>query len=243
MPKVSRPRGTRRGEPLGRWGALFGTVPAILSPRSGHGIRVPGFERIEAPPGSDRRGGHRGSLADFVKALRTGEVPNERASRQPRELRDGDGSAGIQPERLPGCRGAMSGLAYRRDEQRLQRMSMELTASKRARLTSSSSGPGWTERWGEPWNWSTRRPTTNSRALDCGGAASITIKLGAQENLLEGADLVEKFAFAQSVGLDGIELHGAGGGAFAERMDELRAARRAGVAHLVGVPHLEPLHR
>ena len=57
----------------------------------------------------------------------------------------------------------------------------------------------------------------------------MTIKLGAQENLLEGADLVEKFAFAQSVGLDGIELHGAGGGAFAERMDELRAARRAGV--------------
>jgi sugar phosphate isomerase/epimerase len=57
----------------------------------------------------------------------------------------------------------------------------------------------------------------------------MTIKLGAQENLLEGAGLVEKFALAQSVGLDGIELHGAGGRAFAERIGELRAARQAGV--------------
>ena len=75
MPKVSRPRGTRRGEPLGSWGALFGTVPAILSPRSGHGAEVPGFERIEAPPAAIAGEDIVGSLADFVKALRTGEVP------------------------------------------------------------------------------------------------------------------------------------------------------------------------
>jgi sugar phosphate isomerase/epimerase len=57
----------------------------------------------------------------------------------------------------------------------------------------------------------------------------MTIKLAAQEHLLEGADLVEKFHFAQSVGFDGIELRGAGGGQFGERADELRAARKAGV--------------
>jgi sugar phosphate isomerase/epimerase len=57
----------------------------------------------------------------------------------------------------------------------------------------------------------------------------MTIKLGAQENLLEGSDLVEKFAFARSVGLDGIELRGLGNGQFAGRIEELRRARNAGV--------------
>jgi sugar phosphate isomerase/epimerase len=55
------------------------------------------------------------------------------------------------------------------------------------------------------------------------------LKLAAQENLLEGGCLIEKFAFARSVGLDGIELRGQGGGRFAERLEEVRDARKAGV--------------
>jgi sugar phosphate isomerase/epimerase len=57
----------------------------------------------------------------------------------------------------------------------------------------------------------------------------VNIKLGAQEQMLDGGDLVEKFKFARAVGFDGIELRGAGDGKFAERREELRAARRAGV--------------
>ena len=39
----------------------------------------------------------------------------------------------------------------------------------------------------------------------------MTYRLAAQEAMLEGDTLEEKFAFAQSVGFDGIELSGKGG--------------------------------
>jgi sugar phosphate isomerase/epimerase len=55
------------------------------------------------------------------------------------------------------------------------------------------------------------------------------IKLSAQEQMLNGATLIEKWEFAQAVGFDGIELRGGGGGSFRERLPELRAARDAGV--------------
>ena len=57
----------------------------------------------------------------------------------------------------------------------------------------------------------------------------MTFKLAAQESMLEGANLVEKFEFAQSVGFDGIELPGQGDGIFAARAQEFRDARAAGV--------------
>jgi sugar phosphate isomerase/epimerase len=57
----------------------------------------------------------------------------------------------------------------------------------------------------------------------------MTWKLAVQEQMVDGADLVEKFANAQRAGFDGIELRGGGGGAFAARLPELRAARAAGV--------------
>jgi len=53
------------------------------------------------------------------------------------------------------------------------------------------------------------------------------MKLAVQENLLPGRTLPEKFEFAVGAGFDGIEL--LGGGSFADRADELCAARRAGV--------------
>lgn len=56
-----------------------------------------------------------------------------------------------------------------------------------------------------------------------------TIKLSAQEHMLHGENLIEKWEFAQSVGFDGIELLGGGGGAFRARLPEFRAARDAGV--------------
>lgn len=55
------------------------------------------------------------------------------------------------------------------------------------------------------------------------------IKLAAQEHMLPGDTLIEKWDFAQRVGLDGIELLGHGGGKFPARLPELRAARDAGV--------------
>ncbi|HYO32026.1 MAG TPA: sugar phosphate isomerase/epimerase family protein [Nocardioidaceae bacterium] len=55
------------------------------------------------------------------------------------------------------------------------------------------------------------------------------LKLAAQEQMLDGDDLVEKYDFAQRAGFDGIELRGAGDGRFADRLDEVRAARAAGV--------------
>lgn len=57
----------------------------------------------------------------------------------------------------------------------------------------------------------------------------MTIKLAAQEHLLHGRDLPEKFEFAKSVGFDGIELLGRGDGQFAGRLEEIRTARAAGV--------------
>lgn len=57
----------------------------------------------------------------------------------------------------------------------------------------------------------------------------MALKLAAQEQMLDGADLVEKYAFARAAGFDGIELRGAGGGAFAARAAEVRAAAAAGV--------------
>lgn len=57
----------------------------------------------------------------------------------------------------------------------------------------------------------------------------MTFRLAAQESMLEGDTLEEKFAFAQEHGFDGIELSGRGGGVFAGRVEELRAAREAGV--------------
>ncbi len=57
----------------------------------------------------------------------------------------------------------------------------------------------------------------------------MTIQLAAQEHMLEGTDLTEKFRFAQSVGFDGIELRGAGDGIFGSRVEEVRIARAAGV--------------
>lgn len=57
----------------------------------------------------------------------------------------------------------------------------------------------------------------------------MTFRLAAQEWMLEGDSLPEKFAFAQSVGFDGIELGAVGGGVFEERAGELRAAFDDGV--------------
>ncbi|MEO5920484.1 MAG: sugar phosphate isomerase/epimerase family protein [Pseudolysinimonas sp.] len=57
----------------------------------------------------------------------------------------------------------------------------------------------------------------------------MTLRLAAQEWMLEGDTLEQKFAFAQSVGFDGIELGAVGDRVFERRADELRAAREAGV--------------
>ena len=57
----------------------------------------------------------------------------------------------------------------------------------------------------------------------------MTFRLAAQEWMLDGDTLEDKFAFAQSVGFDGIELGAVGGGAFEQRADELGVARAAGV--------------
>ncbi|MGW5364412.1 sugar phosphate isomerase/epimerase family protein [Actinopolymorpha pittospori] len=57
----------------------------------------------------------------------------------------------------------------------------------------------------------------------------MTIRLAAQEHMLDGATLVEKFRFAQACGFDGIELRGAGKGWFGTRVEEVRSARAAGV--------------
>jgi sugar phosphate isomerase/epimerase len=57
----------------------------------------------------------------------------------------------------------------------------------------------------------------------------MSFRLAAQEWMLQGNTLEEKFEFAQAHGFDGIELAGAGRGVFAARRDELAAARAAGV--------------
>jgi sugar phosphate isomerase/epimerase len=56
----------------------------------------------------------------------------------------------------------------------------------------------------------------------------MSLKLAAQEQMLHGDTLSEKWEFAQSVGFDGIELRGEGGGKFAERLPDIRAAVDAG---------------
>lgn len=57
----------------------------------------------------------------------------------------------------------------------------------------------------------------------------MSFRLAAQEWMLEGETLEEKFDFARSVGFDGIELGARGAGVFEGRAEELRAARAAGV--------------
>ncbi len=57
----------------------------------------------------------------------------------------------------------------------------------------------------------------------------MTWKLAVQEHMVDGNTLEQKFDNATNAGFDGIELRGAGGGAFADRLPELRRARDAGV--------------
>ena len=64
-------------------------------------------------------------------------------------------------------------------------------------------------------------------------------RLAAQESTCEGDTLVEKFAFAQSVGFDGIELSGRGNGVFVSRADEFAAAVAAGVQLPSAVSHVD----
>jgi len=56
------------------------------------------------------------------------------------------------------------------------------------------------------------------------------VKLSCQEHLIPGESLVQKWEHLQSWGYDAIELHGHGDFVFRARLDELQAARRAGVA-------------
>lgn len=53
------------------------------------------------------------------------------------------------------------------------------------------------------------------------------MKLGVQERSLAGRSLLQKWQFATALGFEGIELRG--GDEFADRLDELKQARRAGV--------------
>lgn len=57
----------------------------------------------------------------------------------------------------------------------------------------------------------------------------MTLRLAAQEWMLEGETLEEKYAFARSVGFDGIELSARGGGVLEGTAEKLRAAAAAGV--------------
>ncbi|MFD1713521.1 sugar phosphate isomerase/epimerase family protein [Amnibacterium flavum] len=67
----------------------------------------------------------------------------------------------------------------------------------------------------------------------------MAIRLAAQESTCEGDTLEEKFAFARSVGFDGIELSGRGDGVFLSRVDELHAACAAGVEMPSAVAHVD----
>ncbi len=55
------------------------------------------------------------------------------------------------------------------------------------------------------------------------------MRLAAQEHLVPGATLADKWELLQSAGFDGIELHGHGDFAFRGRLPELRAATAGGV--------------
>jgi len=48
----------------------------------------------------------------------------------------------------------------------------------------------------------------------------MSLKLAAQEQMLHGDSLIEKWEFAQSVGFDGIELRGEGDGKFGDRLPD-----------------------
>src|SRR5919206_142807 len=65
------------------------------------------------------------------------------------------------------------------------------------------------------------------------------MKLSCQEQLLPGASLEEKWEFATGAGFDGIELRARGGGQFAARLPELRAASRAGVVMATVCPETD----
>jgi len=67
----------------------------------------------------------------------------------------------------------------------------------------------------------------------------MSLRLAAAESTLPGDTLMDKFEFVQSVGFDGIELSGRGDGIFAGRVDELRAARSAGVLMPTAVVHMD----
>ena len=67
----------------------------------------------------------------------------------------------------------------------------------------------------------------------------MAFKLAAQESTCEGDTLEEKFAFARSVGFDGIELSGRGNGVFVSRTAELQSARAAGVEMPSAVAHVD----
>ncbi|HEU4948139.1 MAG TPA: sugar phosphate isomerase/epimerase family protein [Kribbella sp.] len=56
-----------------------------------------------------------------------------------------------------------------------------------------------------------------------------SLRLSCQEQLLPGGTLEEKWAAAQAMGFQAIELRGAGDGAFARRLPELRRAAANGV--------------
>ena len=56
------------------------------------------------------------------------------------------------------------------------------------------------------------------------------MKLAAQEQMIPGADLIEKWEFVSALGFSGIEVRGKGDLGFAERLPELKAAKAAGVA-------------
>lgn len=63
--------------------------------------------------------------------------------------------------------------------------------------------------------------------------------LSCQEQLLPGDNLQAKFEFAQRAGFAGIELRARGGGQFAARLRELRAAARSGVVMATACPEAD----
>src|SRR4029453_12337179 len=65
------------------------------------------------------------------------------------------------------------------------------------------------------------------------------MKLSCQEQLLPGASLEAKWEFATGAGFSGIELRARGGGQFAARLPELRAAARARVVMATVCPETD----
>jgi sugar phosphate isomerase/epimerase len=57
----------------------------------------------------------------------------------------------------------------------------------------------------------------------------MTWHLAVQEQMVDGTTLEQKFEAAVSAGFEGLELGGPGGGAFRERLPEIRRAKTAGV--------------